>query len=227
MKTIITIILLLTLFHCRMKPEVKPNLPKQSSAVVFELVVPKIFMGHFYPEKVILLKLDKSKKNLSELQMIETNFFSISRYYVLNIEPGEYAIVAAHVHEKDPNTQKDANVYYVLDRENLEKSKFTVKPNQVQILGKYVVGFNKTELGTDHDMDNVGESIIGSFKTSLTAKIGAAIVSTVLTGGADQTDSSGYAGFTEIDQSKEMIEGIKKQTKLDFEETAWSSIPIE
>ncbi|MCW7493601.1 hypothetical protein ND861_13205 [Leptospira sp. 2 VSF19] len=227
MRIIITIILALTLLHCRIKPEVIPNSPKQSSAIVFELVIPKTLMGHFYPEKVFLLKLDKSKKNLSELPLIETNFFSQRRYYVLNIEPGEYAIVAAHVHEKDARTQKDANVYYVLDRQNLEKSKFSVKPNQIMILGKYIVDFNKTELGTDLDMDNVGESIVGSFKTSLTAKIGAAIISTVLTGGADQTDSSGYAGFIETNQTKEMVEEIKKQTKLDLEETAWSSIPLE
>ncbi|WP_040506381.1 hypothetical protein [Leptospira wolbachii] len=54
------------------------------------------------------------------------------------------------------------------------------------------------------------------YVSSLTAKIGAAIISTVLTGGADQTDSSGYAGFKEINQTAEMIE-----------ETRWSSIPIQ
>ncbi|WP_232369262.1 hypothetical protein [Leptospira abararensis] len=183
-------------------------------------------MGYFYPERVFLVKLDKSKNNISELKIIETNYFSQSRYYILNIEPGDYAFAGAHVHEKDPQSKKEANIYYVLDRQNLEKSKFTVKPNQILVLGKYVVEFNKTALEFDPDMDNVGESIIGSFKTSTTAKIGSAIISAVLTGGANQSDSSGYAGFKEIIQTPEIIEEIKKQTKLDLEETRWSSIPV-
>ncbi|TGM61452.1 hypothetical protein [Leptospira vanthielii] len=227
MRTLAILTLAITLFNCRIKPDILPNSSNQSSAIAFELIIPKTLMGHFYPERVLLVKLDKSKKNISELQIIETNFFSQRRYYVLNIEPGDYAFVGAHVHEKDVQTQKEANIYYILDRQNLEKSKFTVKPNQILILGKYVVDFNKTALELDPDMDNVGESIIGSFKTSLTAKIGAAIISTVLTGGADQTDTSGYAGFKEINQSTEMIEEIKKQTKLDLEETRWSPIPIQ
>lgn len=226
MRTIVILAFTITLFNCRIKPEILPHTPNQSSAITFEFIIPKILMGHFYPERVFLVKLDKSKKNISELEIIETNYFSQSRHYVLNIEPGEYAFVGAHVHEKDPHNKNDANIYYILDRQNLEKSKFIVKPNQVLVLGKYVVDFNKTELAFDPDMDNVGESIVGSFKTSFAAKIGTAIVSTILTGGANQSDSSGYAGFKEIIQSPEMIEEIKKQTKLDFEETRWSPIPI-
>ncbi|PJZ84218.1 hypothetical protein [Leptospira harrisiae] len=223
----ITILLAITLFSCRFKPEILPNIPNQSSAIVFEFVIPKILMGNFYPERVMLVKLDKSKQQISELKIVETNFFSRSRYYVFNIEPGEYAIVGAHVHENDPQTKKEANVYYIMDRKNLEKSKFTVKANQIIVLGKYVADFNQSELGVDPDMDNVGESIVGSFKTSFSTKISSAIISSLLTGDAGQSDSSGYSGFKEIIQTPEIIEEIKKQTKLDLEETKWSSIPIQ
>ncbi|TGL11352.1 hypothetical protein [Leptospira meyeri] len=227
MRSFILLIFAVTLFSCRVKPEILPRFPNQSSAIVFEFVIPKTLMGYFYPKRVMLVKLDKSKNNISELKMVETNFLSRSRYYVFNIEPGEYAFVGAHVQELDPQTKKQANMYYVMDRLNLEKSKFSVKENQIIVLGKYIADFNESKLGNDSDMDNVGESIVGSFKTSLSAKIGSAIISTLLTGDAGQSDSSGYAGFKEIIQTSEIIEEMKQQTKLDLEETKWSSLPIQ
>lgn len=227
MRNIFLLLLTITLFSCRVKPDIVPNSQNQSSAIVFEFVIPKILMGYFYPIRVMFVKLDKSKNNISELKMVETNFLTRSRYYVFNIEPGEYAFVGAHVQEIDPQTKKQANVYYIMDRQNLEKSKFSVKPNQIIVLGKYIADFNQTKLGIDPDMDNVGESIVGSFKTSLSAKISSAIISTLLTGDAGQSDSSGYSGFKEIIQTSEIIEEMKKQTKLDLEETKWSSLPIQ
>ncbi|TGL87186.1 hypothetical protein EHQ68_11555 [Leptospira congkakensis] len=224
MRTIITLAITITLFNCRSKPDILPNYPNKSSAIVFELGVPKLFFGDAGAEKVWLVKLEKGKNKISELKLLETNFRSRSRLYYLNIEPGEYAFVGAHIYQKGNQNQPEANFYHVFDRINLEKSKFTVKPNQILVLGKYRIEFNGTPLEQDPDMDNVGESIVGNFKTGIGIKIAAAVATALLGGGSP--DSSGYSGFTEIVQTPEMKAEIEKESKLDLEGTEWFVIPI-
>lgn len=223
MRKLVTLTIVMVLFNCRSKPDILPNYPNKSSAIVFELGVPKLLFGDAGAEKVWLVKLDKTKKKISELKLIENNFKSQSRLYYLNIEPGEYAFVGAHIHQQGNQNQPEANFYHVFDRNNLEKSKFTVKPNQVLVLGKYRIDFNGTPLEQDPDMDNVGESIVGSFKTSLGLKIAGAVASALLGGSAP--DSSGYSGFKEIVQTPEIKDEIEKESKLDLEGTEWFVIP--
>ncbi|TGL54050.1 hypothetical protein EHQ59_07595 [Leptospira kemamanensis] len=224
MRIFITLALAVTLFNCRSKPEILPNYPNKSSAIVFEMGIPKLLFGDQSAQRVWLVKLDKTKKKISELQLMESNFASQTRLYYLNIEPGEYAFVGAHIHQKGNQNQPEANFYHVFDRANLEKSKFTVKPNQVLVLGKYRIAYNGTPLEQDPDMDNVGESIVGSFKTSLGIKVAGAIASALLGGGVP--DTSGYSGFQEIVQTPELKAEIEKETKLDLEGTEWFTIPI-
>lgn len=223
MRRIITLAITLTLFNCRSKPDILPNYPNKSSAIVFEMGVPKLLFGDTGAEKVWLVKLDKKKK-INELNLLETNFQSQSRLYYLNIEPGEYAFVGAHIHQKGNQNQPEVNFYHIFDRINLEKSKFTVKPNQILVLGKFRIEFNGTPIGQDPDMDDVGESIIGSFKTNLGIKIAAAIASSLL--GGSSSNSSGYSGFKEIVQTPEIKAEIEKESKLDLEGTEWYVIPI-
>ncbi|PJZ44944.1 hypothetical protein [Leptospira brenneri] len=224
MRALVTLSIVIVLFNCRSKPDILPNYPNKSSAIVFELGVPQILFGDYGAEKVWLVKFDKSKEKISELKLLETNFRSRSRLYYLNIEPGEYAFVGAHIYQKGNQNQPEANFYHVFDRSNLEKSKFTVKPNQILVLGKYRIDFNGSPLDQDQDMDTVGESIIGSFKTSLGIKIAGAVASALLGGGAP--DSSGYSGFKEIVQTPEIKDEIEKESKLDLEGTEWFLIPV-
>jgi hypothetical protein len=223
MRFLLTIAFAITLSNCRSKPEILPNYPDKSSAIVFEMGIPQLMFGDKPTEKVWLVKLEKNSKKINDLELIQANFKSQSRFYHLNIEPGEYAFVAAYVFVKGQQMQPNQHVYYVFDRSNLEKYKFTVKPNQLQVLGKYRIEYNGTAIEQDPDMDNVGEKVVGNFKSSIALRLGVAIASALL--GGDIT-TGGYAGVKELVNSPESKSTIEKETREDLEGTDWFKLPI-
>jgi hypothetical protein len=214
-------LLFLSILNCRSKPDVLPAVPNKSSAIVLELGEPRLF-GSTSLEKFWLVKFEKGVTKISELPLLESNFNSGSRLYLLNIEAGEYAIAGGYRFQKGNQGSIDTNYYYVFDRAHLEKTKFSVKPNQVQIVGKFKVEFNGGKLEVDPDMDNLGEKIVGNFKASLLGKIGVGIA-TALLGGS--ITAPGYANIVKVNTPEDLAE-IEKEVKLDFAETKWSEIPL-
>ncbi|MDX1959051.1 MAG: hypothetical protein SFU98_10790 [Leptospiraceae bacterium] len=213
------VFLLLFLSACRSKPEVMPSDVKQSSAIVIQISDPMTNTNFW------LLKLDPKKKKYSELQMFQSNFLSGKRMYLLNIEPGDYVLVGSYRYKKSNGQDGDGNVryYHILDRESVEKTKFTVKPNQTYIVGEFSLDEKIQRVGADPEIDDIGEKVYPGFKDSLTKKIVLGIGFAIL--GIDLSLPA-FVKVSDWNEKEELKAEIEKEVKLDFERTDWETIPI-
>ena len=226
-KFILILLVILNLILCRTKPEIKPTKKDSSSSIVFQIRVPvTIGSMKILVDKAWLIKFDKEKKEISELEILETNFTSKERIYYLNIEPGEYGILGVFRHIPAGKYSIRRKIWYLFDKNSLQLTKFRVEPFQNLVLGELVLDFSQIRFGEDYQMDLIAEKICPSFADIQKKDIWNHIVDNIFGGFGGTVNEASYYKVLTFNVSPEKKEEISKEARLDLEKTEWSKIPI-
>lgn len=219
----ISVMILFAASNCRSKPDIKPTQASKSSAVVFEVKhkMPFQMFGNPSFSEIWIIKVDEKAKSYANMELIKVNYVSGSRFYLLNIVPGQYVVAAGKRFQKGGDAQPETNYWIVFDKPSMDKSKFTVRPGELANLGEFTIDASTVPPDQDPALLQIGEKIYPGFGDSLTKKMISAI-GVALLGGTVNVPSIGLV--SEHNKSPEKIEAIKKEVKEDFEETEWSSL---
>ena len=157
-KLILLPTLLLVLMACKTQPPVPPD--SETAAAVATLIVAKNLFGgdSSIAQQIYFIKVDKSR-NLLGHKIITSTYKNDRNIYLLNAEPGTYAIVGYYVKQVQNNAgvQTTYNYYYVFDQKSIEKSKFELKSNETKILGQVRTGAGSSLTEGDAAQNHYGE----------------------------------------------------------------------
>ncbi|HMV44843.1 MAG TPA: hypothetical protein PK079_21335 [Leptospiraceae bacterium] len=164
------------------------------------------------------MKLEKSSKSYSDLNCIEANYKSNKRFYFLNIEPGQYTIVAGKFgYYRTQSKSPRYNFSMVFDKESREKMKFTVKESELINLGEFLMDESAVSFDQDPDLGRIGEKIFPGFKNNFGKN-----VQMTMTPGLYQALELPAIGKTfNHDNRPEKLEEIRNEVKEDFSGTEW------
>jgi hypothetical protein len=218
-----SVLILFAASNCRSKPEIKPTQASNSSAVVFEVKhkMPFQMFGNPSFTEIWIIKVDEKAKSYANMELIKANYLSGSRFYLLNIVPGNYVVAAGKRFQKGGDAQPSINHWIVFDKPSMDKSKFTVRPGELANLGEFTIDASSVPPDQDPSLLQIGEKIFPGFGDSITKKVIGAI-GVALFGGTADAPSIGL--ISEHNKTPEKIEEIKKEAKEDFEETEWASL---
>ena len=141
---IIVLIIFVTPLSCITVPK---RLFKGSSSIGVNLNV-KTFFGYFgeNPSRLYFVKIGKRKTIYSARRLLKSNFKSGKYYYLFNLVPGKYAIVAAVTDKSTTSpgsggkkSYSSSKTIYFFPKHMIKKSIITVRKNQIRYMGTFVI----------------------------------------------------------------------------------------
>ncbi|TGK52477.1 hypothetical protein EHQ99_17770 [Leptospira bouyouniensis] len=227
-KIIPSIILICLAIGCKSMPSQNPA-AKDSSVLAVEMRV-KQFLGSQIASRVYVVRIDK-KVNPSQSLIVKTptiasNWSDRGVVYYLNVEPGEYAVVAMEYEVEQPPQQTSSTtsgnvtvttssgggktVYTVItSAEVAEKSKTKVGVGQIGYMGSFLIDTNK-DYETADDIQKHYANILRPNMLSNTGMFGKLIAVDLL------------GTLVSHKKDEETIKEFKEDAKKSFAETPWS-----
>lgn len=215
----------LSVAACKSLPPVQPESDKAAAlGVQVELVAPLSLFGGQYAEKVYLVRVNGGEVK-TKAGIISSTWTNGERTYVFNVEPGEYAIVAAEYSVTSQGQTSTApvggnatlsvttgggtSVYTTfMPRDVVEASRIKVEAGKLAFMGAFVVKMSK---GFD-EADDVQKHYAEILAPGSTTASGVA--------GFFQTK---YSGRMERKTGQEGRAAFLHKAREDFGETRWSS----
>lgn len=210
MKKYILLLFVALLSNCVTPPTISPSNSRKSSLIVLEMEYnASIISPNFYADEIYLIKLDQ-KKSLLQPLIIKTNYTARKRVYLLDIDPGSYAIVGFHYLEKNV---AELSWYAALDENSVKKTFFDIKPGEIKYYGRIKL------MNPHNGLLTPGPSDVDTIQAHYLEILSPGLL----------TSSFGYtkptiAKIENIDNKQETLDRLKGEVQSDVEGTEWSSL---
>ena len=227
-KLLPTMIVLLIAVGCKSIPTQNPA-AKDSSVLAVEMSV-KQFLGSKTASRVHIVRVDKKvnpgQTLISKTPVIASNWADRGVTYYLNVEPGEYIVVAMEYEVKqqaqETSSATSGNVTVttssgggttiftvITNKETAEKSKTKVAAGQLAYMGSFLIDTNKEYAQADENQKHYANIL----KPGMLTNSG-------LFGNFFAVDLLGtLVSYTKDD---EKVKEFKEDSKKSFAETPWS-----
>jgi hypothetical protein len=212
MKKYIILIFAAFLSNCVTPPSISPSNSMKSSLIVFEMEYnASMISPNFFADEIYLIKLD-AKKSLIQPSILKTNYTARKRVYLLNIDPGSYAIVGFHYLEPGA-AETQLSWYVTLDENSVKKTIFDIKPGEIKYFGRIKL------MNPHNGFLSPGPSDVDTIQAHYLE-----VLSPGLLASSYGFTKAGIAKIENIDNKQETLERLKADVRSDVGDTEWSSL---